>query len=1418
MKRTVTTLLTLGMAISVGAQITMNVDASKRGPMLSPYQYGLFFEEINHAGEGGLYAELVKNRSFSDQLQGWTALNETIMNLSTSNLLNSVQTAALHLNTNGATNARPKGVINSGYWGMNIQKDSTYTLSFWAKGAPKYNHNIKAQLLAANGTVIGEATVQGTVTTASWSRLTATLKATGTDNDGHLALLTGVGGHLYIDEVSLFPYTWKGRKNGLRSDLAQLLADTHPSFLRFPGGCYVEGEGSYDNAFQWKKTIGPIEQRPGHLNQNWGYFSTDGLGFDEYLQLCEDLGAAPMFVVNVGLGHGYTLSLEATKALVQDALDAIEYANGDASTEWGAKRVANGHAEPYHLKMIEVGNENYQNVVSGQQSDQYAERYKMFYDAIKAKYPDIVVIGNVEAWGTDNPSWRNDYPVEMVDEHYYRTAEWMRNNYNKYDNYSRSIGVYNGEYAANGGNYGRYGHLGSALGEAIYMLGMERNSDVCRMASFAPIFTHEKDPRWAYDMIHFNASSYFVTPSYYVQQLMASHLGTQNLLWTENGNQDCEVNSVQVGVGSWLTTVAYDDAELTSANGTVLATDAFDTTGAWTPNVGNWEVENGMLVQKSTEQNCTAVLNLPVSGNYTYKVRAKKTGGREGFLIVFNRKDANNYLWWNIGGWGNTQHAVEQCVNGNKTTVASTAGHIENDRWYQIEVRVKDGHVICLLDGQKIHDFDLPSTRKVYQSVQIDENKHELLVKLVNAGGIAQQVTLNLTGMKVADGKVSRLASTSATDENTMEAPMLVTPTEGSVSVSNAQQLKLEVPAYSLNIYRLPVSDVSAAEPEIQFAEYEQEDADKVAYLFAHMNSGREITNYALSKYGKTWTDLLGGAEVFDTKAHTVTGGMRDAYICRMENGGFMLAGTDMTARLGWTSNHIMELMYSPDLVHWTKNVKIDLETPENLQALGGITAEQMSAAWAPQVIYDKASGKYVVYYSVGFPDRHRIYYQLVDKNLNVLTRPRLYFDPGYDIIDADIVWNAAEQRYVMIYKCEKTNGFDRATATHLVPQAGEDTGVCQWTVTKGFHVSDKNQAIEAPTQWRPIGSKRWNLSFINYGGDRGYKTIPMDEHAMKLGSAINISGQVAAQHGSILKLTAAEYDYLKSWEQVKILLPQAEIYYENSKNTAIGDAVQQAQKALSESMTVEANQHSMKAAENDLRQCVGTYLNYLRSEAAQGRPADLTMLLTNADFSEGSKGWNCRPTFTAANGQVAEYFNTNFDFSQTVTGLPKGKYEVSVQSFYREGSIETALATHDNDSEKHYASFYANGQTTPIMSLYDDAVTHYNVSPYSYPNNVGEAQVAFNRYGLYTNTIQLTLPTSGNITLGIRKNKGVADDWCCFDNFRLKYLGDPTGISHIGVAVKDRVTGCYNLQGQRVEPTSMQRGIYIVNGKKIIQ
>ncbi len=1427
--KTIFAALILGVAVSLEAQVTMNIDANKRGPMISPYQYGLFFEEINHAGDGGLYGELVRNRSFEEGTDFWARTKGATLSLTTTGLMNSAQGHALDLYTSKATHGTMRGAKNEGFWGMKFEKDSTYTLTLWAKANDEgYTGTLAAQLLKSDGaTVIGEAKIEGDVYTDKWNKLTATIKATDTDLSGQLLLLTSNSGHLYLDMVSLFPYTWKGRPNGLRPDLAQLLADTKPSFLRFPGGCYVEGQDSWEKTFQWKKTIGPIEQRPGHMNQNWGYRSSDGLGFDEYLQLCEDLGAAPMFVVNVGLGHGYHIPMEDLDTLVQNTLDAIEYANGDGSTTYGALRIKNGHVAPYNLKFIEIGNENYNFTLdnNNDQSFEYPQRYYKFYKAIKEKYPEIVTIGNVEAWGTDDPSWRNTYPVEMVDEHYYRSHSWMRDNYTKYDNYARDVPVYNGEYAANaGGTYGKYGNMNSALGEAIYMMGLERNSDVCQLASFAPIFTHESNPVWPYDMIHFNSGSNFVTPSYYVQKLMNTHLGKQNLVWTENGNRISGNSSCQVGLATWDTQATFDDVNVSTAASTIISDDFSGSTG-WQNQSGAWVTTGGVKKQTANGQPCRTINSTIInSDSYIYKVRAKKDGGAEGFLIVFDYQDENNYTWWNIGGWNNTQHAIEVCTNGSKTTISPVAGSVNEGQWYDLRIEVSQDRVNCYIDNQLIHSYSKNVSRALFQSCQLDEEKGEMILKVANPFGQEQVLTVNGQNMTFGSASVIRLASANGTDENTMDNPFNVKPS-GEESVSTEpQQLILTIPPYSLNIYHVAVSNIGqeVTPTTVKYPEYEKEDEGMSAYLFSHMSSQGEWTSYALSKDGKIWNDLANGAEAMDTKAMSTTGGMRDSYVTRMQNGQFIMVATDMTSALGWNSNHIMDLMISSDLIHWTKEVKIDLETEENLAALSKVygstmTESMMTAAWAPEVIYDKETGKYVLYYSVGFPDRHRIFYQLIDEELNILTEPRLYFDPGYDIIDADIVWNAPSQQYVMVFKCEKTSGFDRATAKSLVPAEGA-TGTTVWSVTDGWHVGDNGQAIEAITMWRPLGGNLWKLAYQNYSGGTyyGYKMRNMDENCDVFSSPYYMEGNVNAQHGSIMKLTQEEYDYLQCWSDVKITLEEVKKFYETSKDETCAAAIAKAEQALTVNAGTKAeNISAMSAALAALLEAKKLIPQdmkaWLLEQARNGKPTVLTSLLVNADFSNGRSGWSSNTSFTAANNFVAEFYNKNFDFWQTVGDLPNGEYEVGVQAFYRNGG-KAAYYKYITGLEDLNAHFYANNVNVPVVSLYSEK--GYTGDPYNFPDGVGDANTAFNVKNQYHNKLKVIV-TDGKLTLGINKTVETGEDWCCFDNFTLKFLTPSTGISTTTAEIKAD-NALYDLQGRKLK--NAPNGIYIQNGRKIIK
>lgn len=1440
------------------SQVIMNINSTQRGPLTSPYQWGLFFEEINHAGDGGLYAELVRNRSFEESQYdaGWQKVNNSTISLCTTEktpLLNHAQNACLDLYTTSSTSeANKSGIRNEGFWGMKFEKGKTYHLSLFAKGSNnKYTGRIYATLLKSDGkTAISNAiALTGQVYTDKWNKLTAELTANDTDLSGQLLLQTSNGGHLYIDVVSLFPDTWNNRPNGLRPDLAQLLADTKPTFLRFPGGCFVEGERSFDDTWQWKRTIGPIEQRHGHMSYNWHYWSSDGLGFDEYLQLAEDMGAAPLFVVNVGLGHGWYIPMEDLDTLVQNTLDAIEYANGDGTTKYGALRIKNGHVAPYNLKFIEIGNENYNFNMSGNsdQSYQYPERYYKFYSAIKEKYPEIITIGNVEAWGTDNPTWRNEYPVEIVDEHYYRSHAWMKQNYKKYDNYPRDIKVYNGEYAANSGGWGQYGNLNSALGEAVYMMGQERNSDVCVMGSFAPIFTHESDPTWAYDMIHFNSGSNFVTPSYHVQKMMANNLGYQNLLWTESGNSITASGSHQVGLATWNTQASFDDVQVTMEGKTIINED-FSGNHDWTTTGGAWSVNNGVVMQTAggtnNDNGCRHICPTKFDAStYTLTLRARKDSGIEGFLIIFDYQDENNYSWWNIGGWSNTQNAIEICRNGSKAQYSKTSYAVPTDEWLDLKVEV-DGNVIrCYINGQKYHEVTLESERALYQSCQVSEDGQEMILKVVNPHGQAQMLQLK-TYFSIGNGTVERLTSANGTDENTMQNPDKVKPSAlepvedvsqviGFPGQNTNDVLTLDIPAYSLNIYRFPITGLQAEEKQkscADYPEYVEEDKDMVAYLYAHMHETNEYTCYALNKGGNSWNDLLSSGEVFPTSQYTKTGGMRDAFTYRLKSGkGFMLVGTDMTSRLGWESNHIMDLMLTPDLIHWTKEVFIDLETKENLEAIGKalgrkMTADLMTAAWAPQVIYDPVTKTYVLYYSVGVKgDKHYIFYQQIDEDLNVLTEPRVYFSPGYDIIDADIVWNAVDQQYVMLFKCESTNGFDRATAPKLVPEKNA-TGTTVWTVTQDFHVGENNQAIEGMTQWRPIGQLRWRLAYINYSGGYAYRMRYMDEHCMSVDPVgHNISGNLKAQHGCVMKITQAEYDMLIAWDEVMTLLPKVKASYALKQTAQHKAAIEAAEAALTNSTTFAENAAAMQKALELLKACETDTRKFAIEEAVKNGHGDLTCMIENADFSQGDAAWSTINGFTAANGYVAEFFNKNFYMSQQISDLPNGKYEVGVQSFFRYGSRDVAFQMHQNGTEELSAKLFANDAEMSIMSLYDDsAAKQYGTASYrNYPDNVTQANQAFNTYDLYHNKLEVTV-TDGTLTLGLYKTSWVDSDWCCFDNFTLTYLGPTTSVEAMNheqwIMDHDRV---YDLQGHRVSPLTshsspLKKGIYISNGKKI--
>lgn len=797
-------------ALTANAQVKINVDVANPGVKVSPNLYGIFFEDINHAADGGLYAELISNRSFEDSDNAtptWRTKSADGATISTQlvskALLNNAQGKALQINVAARQNATAS-LVNEGFWGINAVQGRTYKLSLWAKGS--YKGGVKARLVSADGKSVYAETAVDAKMGKKWSKFTASLTANANDPKAQFELVFDGKGTITLDVVSLFPPTFMNRENGLRPDLAQLLYNIRPKFVRFPGGCYVEGQESPENAFHWEKTIGPIEERPGHKNVNWRYRTSDGMGFDEYLQLAEDLNAKPLYVVNVGLWHGGMTPVDSIQPWIDECMNALEYANGPVTSKYGALRAKNGHPEPYNIEYLEIGNENNQ-PDPALQSDHYYERFKKFKDAVLAKYPNMHLIGNVVAWGDDNPTWDSNESVELLDEHYYRNPAWFAENFRKYDGYDRKgPEIYVGEYAVTQG-FGNMGSLDAALGEAVYMMGIENNSDIVTMASYAPIFANLNDRMWAPDMIQFTSDRVFGTPSYYVQNLMANNVGTRVLNVKQDnpysyGEVQVKPAVCRVGMGTWATQASFEDKGYTDAEGKALPMTLQQLP---TDINGDWKVDGGVIKQTSNGESCIRLNPGEITADgYIYKVRARKDSGNEGFMLIFNYVDDKNYCWLNLGGWNNTQHGIEQIVGGAKGQAATVSGTIETGRWYDIELKVVGDSVYASLDGKQIFATKLRANTLpgVFSTATLDENTGEVILKVANTSSENTTAEICLQGKTLKGAKLIRLTAKNGQEENTIDNPTNVHPTETFVTTSSDGGV-VEIPANSLNIFRL---------------------------------------------------------------------------------------------------------------------------------------------------------------------------------------------------------------------------------------------------------------------------------------------------------------------------------------------------------------------------------------------------------------------------------------------------------------------------------------------------------------------------------------------------------------------------------------------------------------------------------------
>jgi len=740
-------------------KLTVHLD--KPAVTVSPHLYGIFFEEINWAGDGGLYAEMVRNRGFTEGAEHWRAPQGVLKVANKRATIDTRERVRLE---------------NEGFAGMGVRKGLDYRLKVRLRGTG--SATVSAYLSDGSKPISSTHSIG---VSENWQENSIVLKGTATSGKGRLVLDIPAGSHLELEWVSLFP---GDAVSGIfRRDLFEALKKLKPAFVRFPGGCWVEGD-TMATAYRWKKTIGPPRSRSAVYNL-WNYQSTNGLGYHEYLQLCRDLNATPLFVANCGMSHREVVPMEKMDEYVQDVLDAIEYANGPVTTKWGALRAQNGSAKPFNLKYLEIGNEN--------GGPAYEERYGLIYRAIKKQYPEITTIANV--WG----GYPQKSPIEVLDEHYYSDPGFFLEQSNRYDTYDRKgPKIYVGEYAVTQGV--QNGNLHGALAEGAFMLGMERNSDVVTMASYAPLFAHPAGKAWNPDLIYFDGLNVVETPSFHVQALFAQNrpgIVLQSTL--SNAPTSSEAFPAgAVGVGTWGTSAEFSGIRVIQ-NGTAVYTSGqkrlqFES--------GNWSNMNDVWRQVGDTNGARAFGGDPKWSYYRLELKAKKLDGAEGFLVTVGRKDEKNFIWLNLGGWGNTQHAIEWSVDGGKRRIgAAKPGTIERGRLYDIAIDYSPSRIVCYLDGDKIFDERVPTRPMIFSNV--GARKGETIVKLINVDSKPHEITLEIPGGAsafTAEGTLLQADDDRSTSTLSNLKALVPRPMARRTIKNNS---KLSLPRHSLTILRL---------------------------------------------------------------------------------------------------------------------------------------------------------------------------------------------------------------------------------------------------------------------------------------------------------------------------------------------------------------------------------------------------------------------------------------------------------------------------------------------------------------------------------------------------------------------------------------------------------------------------------------
>lgn len=701
--------------------------------------YGLFFEDINHAADGGLYAEMIQNRSFEfcsidhrtyHGLYGWqngkgeplTAEPLHIRVLS-DEPIHPKNNHYLKIDVNDGCELQNDGFNH----GLALTAGASYEFSLFAR-TPIEPVAITIQLKEADGQILASEEV--TVDQNSWQKYHLTLTATATTKTARLALIFKGMTNIALDMISLFPQaTFKNRKNGCRKDISELLAAMKPKFVRFPGGCLVH-DGSLnaedrDSMYRWKNTVGPVEHRPSRRN-SWGYNQTLGLGFYEYFLLCEDLQAEPLPVLPAGWDphHQRAVPLDKLDEWIQDALDLIEFANGDSTTQWGSLRAEMGHPEPFNMKYLAIGNEEV--------GQEFFDRYDFFHEAIREAHPEILLINSAGPFAAGSEyerGWNSARKngSDLVDEHYYQTTDWLLANHDRYNHYDgNGPKVFLGEYASWGNEW--Y----NAAVEASYMIGLERNADKVALACYAPMLANVDYVNWRPDMIWFDQANVYGSMNYYVQKLFMAHQGTHNLGYELTNLAAPKVlgeHKITGGIG-----MLGDNAEIVYRN--VRITDN-QTGETLTMADGKIAGQDRILFTKDFE-----------ATDYTIAFEFEKTGGQwdRGFQLIFGEQDAKNTFAWLLGGWQNQDCMIRSVREGRVSDITQTIWKVETNQAYSCQLHVKDRHITSIVNDVVMNEIEakLPVVQQVYTNVTLDEASGKQYVKLVN---VSDEVTVSITGI-----------------------------------------------------------------------------------------------------------------------------------------------------------------------------------------------------------------------------------------------------------------------------------------------------------------------------------------------------------------------------------------------------------------------------------------------------------------------------------------------------------------------------------------------------------------------------------------------------------------------------------------------------------------------------------------------